>query len=59
MMTSEQQTELNKLLDSAKNCPNKGRMYQYETYKRCLQRLNLSSEDYMYACRELATHLEV
>lgn len=47
-----------KVLDRAKGSP-KGRYYIYESYKRELEGLNLSSEDYRNACIVLARILGV
>lgn len=52
-------TTLEDILEDAKKCPVKGRLYIYERYKLQLQDLELSSEDYTEACRKLAQYLEV
>ena len=53
------QITLEDLYDDAKKCPVKGRLYIYEQYKRRLQDMNLSSDEYTEACRKLANCLEV
>lgn len=50
---------LEDILNDAKKCPVKGRLYIYEQYKREIQRLELSSYEYTDACRTLANILEV
>lgn len=57
-MTKEKET-LKQILSDARKCPTKGRLYIYERYKLQLENLNLSSEEYMEACRKLARYLEV
>ena len=46
--------QLKDILERAKKCPNKGRLYVYESYKRELEALNLTTEEYGEACRQLA-----
>ena len=50
---------LNQILDEAKKCPVKGRLYMYEKYKQQIRDLELSSDEYTEACRKLANYLEV
>lgn len=50
---------LNDILEDARNCPIKGRLYIYEQYKQEIEKLELSSYDYTDACRTLANILEV
>ena len=47
------------LEDLYSECPVKGRLYMYEQYKRKLQDMNLSSDEYTEACRKLANYLGV
>lgn len=56
---AKMQSELDKILKEAKQCPVKGRLYMYEKYKLRVQDLGLSSEEYTQACRQLANNLEV
>ena len=53
------QMTLEDLYSDAKKCPVKGRLYMYEQYKRKLQDMNLSSDEYTEACRKLANYLGV
>lgn len=53
------QMTLEDLYNDAKKCPVKGRLYMYEQYKRKLQDMNLSSDEYTEACRKLANYLGV
>lgn len=53
------QMTLEDLYKDAKKCPVKGRLYMYEQYKRKLQDMNLSSDEYTEACRKLANYLGV
>ena len=58
-MGKAQNDRLNVILEKAKNCPNKGRLYMYEQFNRELQELNLSAYDYEQACITVARYLEV
>ena len=51
--------ELEAILEEAKKCPQKRRLYVYEQFKRKLENLNLPAYDYGEACRLLAKYLEV
>ena len=51
--------ELKNILDRAKKCTNKKRMYVYESFKKELNELNLPPEEYTQACRKLAEYLKV
>ena len=50
---------LDEILKRAKKQKLKGRLYIYESYKREIEMLDLSPEEYQDACRLLAQHLEV
>jgi len=50
---------LNQILERAKTCKIKGRLYKYEQFKQELLRLNLDNEEYEQACIEIARLLEV
>ena len=50
---------LETILEDAKKCKRKGRLYVYESYKRQIEALNLSPEEYEDACKLLAQSLEV
>lgn len=51
--------KLNEILEKAKNCPNKGRLYVYEQFKQDLQELNLDPYNYEQACITIARYLGV
>lgn len=50
---------VDEILERARTCPNKGRLYVYEDFKRQLQELDLSPYDYEQACILVARYLEV
>lgn len=51
--------KINELLEDAKKCKNKGRLYVYEQYKRKLLNIELTSTEYEQTCRQLAEYLRV
>lgn len=57
--TKDNTTELQKLLERARKCDNKGRMYVYEAFKSELQRFDISPQEYEQTCRKLAKYLRV
>ena len=56
---NEWSNDLKDILERAKKCPNKRRMYVYEAFKTELNRLNLPSREYEQACRQIANYLKV
>ena len=61
MVVTEKDTnvKLKDLIERAKKCDNKGRMYVYEMFKGELQSLNVSPQEYEQTCRKLAKYLRV
>lgn len=51
--------QLKDILERAKKCENKRRMYVYEAFKTELNRLNLPAREHEQACRKLAEYLKV
>lgn len=63
-MSTVPNTELNKelkdLLERAKKCDNKGRMYVFNRFKEELKSIKLQSDsEYEEICRKLGEYLEV
>ena len=52
-------SEIQELLERARKCDTKGRMYVYEAFKRELQEFNLDPAEYGQVCRKLAKYLRV
>lgn len=59
MEKKESVSSLERLLERARKCDNKGRMYVYESFKNELRSMNISPEEYERTCRKLAQYLKV
>lgn len=58
-MDNSTKSKLEDIINRARTCSNKGRLYVYEQFKQELQELSLTPYQFEQACITIARHLEV